>query len=120
MDIDQKLAKQYEKYGSFGEVSAVTDGLFMVAEGNAGIRTRWSQLGPDERQALRGLLTKIGRLLSPGLSTHPAKLYEDVIGYAMLGRDCVMGCGTPQTDMFQQEEPMTFRALKGHSTRDDS
>lgn len=113
MDINQKLNKQFEKYGSFEDVSAVTDGLLMVAEGNSGIRTRWARLTYSERQCLRGLLTKIGRLLSPELNTDVSVIYEDIAGYAMLGRDSLLSDSLKQPDMFQETEPTTFRQYSG-------
>lgn len=87
MDIEEKLKMQAEKYGKFEDVSAVTDALLMVVEGNAGVRTRWAQLGPRERTVLRGILTKLGRLLAPEFACSPVETYDAITGYAVLARN---------------------------------
>lgn len=95
MNIDEKLEMQRKKYGSFDDVSAVTDGLLMVAEGNSGIRTRWRDLDPAERVSVRRMLQKLGCILSPDTAINMGENYEAIAGYAMLASNAVKATSDP-------------------------
>lgn len=103
MDANETIRGREPLYGDFTKRAAITDAIIAICEGQPDEMdiihvalpvTRWRDMDPVKRQAIRAIADKLGRILN-GDPEHVDN-WHDIQGYAKLAEDrCVR-----QGDMF--------------------
>lgn len=84
-DIDRTLVERGKRYGEFKDQAVYADKINAVLTSSP----NWEKMAPDQREALRIIANKIGRILNgdPNYSDS----WHDIVGYAKLVDDRLTG-----------------------------
>ena len=84
-DIDATLAERGKRYGQFKDQAVYADKINAVLTSSP----NWEKMAPDQREALRIIANKIGRILNG--DPDYADNWHDIVGYAKLVDDRLNG-----------------------------
>lgn len=98
MSIEQTLAERGNRYGEFASHAKITQDIKRAMR-----QGKWEVLADDQRECLEMLAHKIGRILNGDPNYHDS--WHDMVGYAKLVADRLLGPGRSGTDAVASSGP---------------